>query len=156
MIRYSLKCAKGHTFDSWFRNSDAYEALARDGQLTCAICGGTDVTKSVMAPAVSASDSAAPPDPVETPSLPVAADQAEAPLSAPASPAEAALRQLQQQVRENSDYVGADFAEEARRIHVGESDERAIWGEASLQDAKDLHDDGIPVAPLPWMRRRTD
>jgi hypothetical protein len=151
MIRYALKCAEGHAFDSWFRNSAAYDVLAKDGQITCAVCGSTDVTKSIMAPAVNASDASVPDT---APAQPVTS--ADAPLSAPASPAEAALRQLQQHVRENSDYVGQDFATEARRIHVGEADKRAIWGEASLQDAKDLHDDGIPVAPLPWMRRRTD
>lgn len=154
MIRYALKCAEGHTFDSWFRNSAAYDALVREGQVTCAVCGSTDVTKSIMAPAVAASENAAPSVTDEERSVP--APVPEAPLSAPASPAEAALRKLQEHIRQNSDYVGTDFADEARRIHVGESDERPIWGEASLQDAKDLHDDGIPVAPLPWMRRRTD
>lgn len=154
MIRYSLKCAEGHAFDSWFRDSAAYDALASEGRLSCAVCGCTDVTKSIMAPAVNGSDSVSGAEAEQERELPSVAP--ETPLSAPASPVEAALRQLQQHIRENSDYVGQDFADEARRIHVGEADERAIWGEATLQDAKDLHDDGIAVAPLPWMRRRKD
>lgn len=82
--------------------------------------------------------------------------EVEAPLSKPASPAEAALRKLRDHLRKNSDYVGREFAEEARRIHDGEADQRAIWGEASREDAKALHDDGIPVAPIPWIARQDD
>ena len=63
------------------------------------------------------------------------------------------LAELRRHVEETSDYVGRDFADEARRIHEGESDKRAIWGEASTADAKSLKDDGIPVTPIPWMRR---
>lgn len=144
MIKYALKCGEGHEFDSWFRDSASYDTLSAAGQISCAVCGGTDVKKSIMAPSVGTSDRG---------------DVSEADtgaLSAPASPAEAALRKMQEHVRDNSDYVGGEFADEARRIHLGEADARAIWGEASLNDAKDLHDEGIPVAPLPWMRRRTD
>jgi len=80
-------------------------------------------------------------------------EPAEAPLSKPASPAEAMLTELRQHIERTSDYVGRDFATEARRIHEGEADKRSIWGEASLSDARELKDDGIPVAPIPWMRR---
>ena len=79
-----------------------------------------------------------------------------APLSTPTTPAEAALRKMREHLRKNSDYVGQEFAQEARRIHDGEADERAIWGEATLDDAKSLNDDGIPVAPIPWMSRQDD
>ena len=80
----------------------------------------------------------------------------DAPLSKPQSPAEAALVQMRQHLRENSDYVGKEFADEARRIHIGESEQRGIWGEATPDDAKALKDEGIPVAPIPWMSRQDD
>ena len=142
MIRYSLKCSHGHVFDSWFRDSEAFDALAGAGQVACAVCGDAKVEKAVMAPSVGGGrQSEAEP---------------QAPLSQPASPAEAALAKLREHLAKNSDYVGTEFADEARRIHVGESDKRSIWGEASPEDAKALHDEGIPVAPIPWMSRRND
>ena len=139
MIRYSLKCADGHAFESWFKDSGAYDRLAAAGQVMCTICGSDRVEKSIMAPAVRGGKKAE-----------------EAPLSQPKSPAEQALTKLRKHLEENSDYVGRDFAAEARRIHEGESDARSIWGEAKAEDAKALHDDGIPVAPLPWISRRND
>lgn len=109
--------------------------------MTCSVCGTIDVAKTLMAPAVSGTREKG----VES-----------APLSAPATPAEAALRKMREHLRKNSDYVGREFAQEARRIHEGEADERAIWGEASVEDAKSLNDDGIAVAPIPWMSRQDD
>ncbi len=164
MIRYSLKCAQGHEFDSWFRDSAAYDVLEGAGQISCSVCGDTDVKKSIMAPSVNASkkklpaptNGAEPSDGAPDAAAPDNAGMSEAPLSLPASPAEAALKELQKQIREKSDYVGNDFADEARRIHDGEADNRSIWGEATLQEAKSLHDEGIPVAPLPWMRRQNN
>jgi hypothetical protein len=146
MIRYALKCAKGHAFDSWFRDSAAFDTLLKAKQVSCAICGSTKVEKMIMAPAVGGQTASDGPSDRET-----APD-----LSTPTSPAEQALRKLHDHVRDNSDYVGAEFADEARKIHLGEADARSIWGEASKEDAKSLKDEGIPVAPLPWMKRRTD
>ena len=140
MIRYSLKCSDGHEFESWFRDSAAYDTLARVGQVSCAVCGSSSVEKTIMAPSVGGTKKTEP----------------EAPLSAPSTPAEAALAKLRQHLRENSDYVGKEFAEEARKIHVGESEQRGIWGEATPDDAKALKDEGIPVAPIPWMSRTDD
>ena len=142
MIRYALKCAHGHAFDSWFRDSSAYEALAKAGQVSCAICGSTEVEKSVMAPSVNASASDS--------------NEPAQPLSGPANPAELALRQLRTHLEKNADYVGKEFASEARRIHEGEADARGIWGEASPDEAKALSDDGIPVAPIPFISRTND
>lgn len=145
MIRYALKCAKGHEFDSWFRDSAAFDSLVQAKQVTCGVCGSHKVEKMIMAPAVGGGSAEEPAD-------------AGAPddLSTPSSPAEQALRKLHDHVRETSDYVGTEFADEARRIHLGEADARSIWGEATKDDAKNLKDEGIPVAPLPWMKRRTD
>lgn len=141
MIKYALKCSKGHSFESWFKDSSAFETLAKAKQVSCAVCGSIKVEKTIMAPSVSGTKKKA---------------DAEAPLSQPSSPAEAALKEMREHLRKNSDYVGNDFATEARRMHDGESDQRSIWGEATKEDAKSLKEDGIPVAPLPWMSRQDD
>lgn len=141
MIKYSLKCSKGHVFESWFKDSVAFETLSKAKQVSCAICGTTKVEKTIMAPAVSGVKKSTDRD---------------APLSQPSTPAEAALKELREHLKTNSDYVGKDFADEARKIHDGEADARSIWGEATKEDAKSLHDDGIPVAPLPFMSRQDD
>lgn len=150
MIRYSLKCDVGHNFDAWFRDSSAYDTLKTQNQVTCAVCGSSDVDKTIMAPSVAAGKrgEVLPPEPKPSPQEPF--------LSAPASKAEAMLRKLAAHVRATSDYVGKDFAQEARRIHSGESDERPIWGEATVADAKELHDEGVPVAPLPRITPHDD
>ena len=140
MIRYNLKCARAHEFEAWFRSSAAYDEQREAGQVGCAVCGATEVEKAVMAPALMATVARAAPDLAPS-------------LSTPASPAEAALAALRRKIETTSDYVGREFAAEARRIHDGEGAKRAIWGEASLDDARALKDDGIPVAPIPWMRR---
>jgi hypothetical protein len=134
MILYSLKCAKGHEFEAWFASSAAFDGQCEAGHVACAVCGGTSVEKAVMAPAVKAERAA--PD-----------------LMRPASPAEAALAEMRRHIEESSDYVGREFVDEARRIHEGEADKRSIWGEATAEDARSLTEDGIPVAPIPWMRR---
>ncbi len=140
MIRYNLKCAHAHEFEAWFRSSAAYDEQRKAGQVGCAVCGASEVEKAVMAPALMTP--AASPAPSPEPSL-----------SKPATPAEAALAALRRKIETTSDYVGREFATEARRIHDSEGARRAIWGEASLEDARALKDDGIPVAPIPWMRR---
>lgn len=135
MIRYTLTCPDKHHFDSWFQSSDAFDALAKAGHLECAVCGSSDVTRALMAPAVPAKSNTAD-------------------LSAPASDVEAALTKMREDVEANSDYVGLGFAQEARKMHDGDAPERAIYGEAKLEDAKKLIEDGVPVAPLPFMPKR--
>ena len=143
MIRFSLKCAEGHTFDSWFQSADAFGKLSDAGMVECAVCGGTDVEKAIMAPRVRPARSAAKPK-----------SEDGGALSTPASPAEQALSELRKQVEANSDYVGMNFAAEARAMHDGDAPERAIYGEARMDEAKSLIEDGIPVAPLPFMPQR--
>jgi hypothetical protein len=145
MICYSLKCPAGHLFDSWFRNSEAFETLAAKGRVACAVCGATPVEKALMAPTVRGEERAG-----------AEVRQAPAPLAEPASPAERALAGLRRYLSENSDYVGRRFADEARRIHLGEAEQRSIWGEATPDDARALNEEGVPVAPLPWLSRRDD
>jgi hypothetical protein len=131
MIRYALSCAKDHSFDSWFQSADAFDKLKTAGMVTCAICGSAEVKKSIMAPRVRTSE-------------------AETPLSAPASPAEQALKELRENVEANSEDVGSNFAKEARAMHDGTAPERSIYGEAKIEDAKALIEDGVPVVPLPF------
>ena len=132
MIQYRLHCAEGHDFDSWFQSAEAFDKLAAAGHVACAVCGSSKVAKALMAPAVQT-----------TP-------RAETPLSAPASEAEAQLAELRRRIEENSDYVGLNFAAEARAIHDGDSPARSIYGEAKPDEARALLEDGIPVAPLPF------
>lgn len=149
MIRYSLSCTAGHSFDSWFADAAAYQALAAAGQLACPVCGSTGVEKGLMAPAVRPARKAA-----VAPAGDGAAASGPRGLAEPASAAEAALAALRRHVEANSDYVGPDFATEARRIHEGEAPERAIHGEARPEEARRLIEDGIPVAPLPFLPAR--
>ncbi len=134
MIRYDLTCDKGHAFDSWFASAAAYDRLAAAGHVACPDCGSAQVAKALMAPAVVAKPDRA--------------------LTTPRDPREAALAELRAQVEANSDYVGLSFAAEARAMHEGRVPERAIYGEAKLEDARQLLEDGVPVAPLPWMPAR--
>lgn len=143
MIRYSLTCSAGHAFESWFQSADAFETLAGSGHLVCAVCGGSDITKSLMAPAVRPARSQRGRS-VEQP----AEDR---PLTTPANPMEEAMAALRRQVEQNSDYVGLNFAAEARRIHDGDAPLRSIYGEAKPDEARQLIEDGVPVAPLPFM-----
>ncbi len=138
MIKYSMTCDKGHTFDGWFQSATGFDTLQSSGLVSCAVCGSAQVTKSLMAPAVRL-DKAAP---------------LALPLSAPASAAETALAELRRKVEENSEYVGMSFASEARAIHDGDAPERSIYGETRPDEAMRLIADGIPVAPLPFMPKR--
>lgn len=138
MIRYDLKCSKGHDFDGWFQSVEAYDRLKKAGHVTCTICGAADVDKRIMAPAVRPARSVA-----EKPKL-----------KEPQNDVEAAFAELRAQIEANSEYVGLNFAAEARAMHEGKIDERAIYGEAKPEEAKALLEDGIPVAPLPFMPKR--
>jgi hypothetical protein len=142
MIRYALRCADGHGFEGWFRDSAAFDAQQAAGQLSCAVCGGGQVEKALMAPAVPAAKDA---------------DKGQPVLSAPDdSPLARAMTALRAHVEANADYVGPRFAEEARRIHAEGGAERPIWGEATAADARALREEGVPVAPLPLLPRRDD
>lgn len=153
MIRYSLKCAEGHGFESWFQSADAYDALAQKGLVSCAVCGGTDVSKAMMAPRVGGSELAVVEDQAVASgsgSEPVSGGASRAgPLSAPAHPAEEVLRAMREHVEKNSTDVGQNFAREARAMHVGDVPEKAIHGVAGPEEAKALIEDGVPILPMP-------
>ncbi len=131
MIVYNLRCRNAHEFEGWFRDSAAYDAQSRTGKLTCPVCDSRKVEKAIMAPAVS----------VAARKSTITADEAKK------------MRQfmtgLRKYVQQNADYVGPNFAEEARKIHYGEAEERHIYGEAWLEEAKELVEEGVDVAPLP-------
>jgi hypothetical protein len=133
MIQYSLKCENDHSFDSWFASADAYDKLADNGMVSCAVCGSTKVSKAIMAPRVRTTKGK------EAPVAPT--------LPTEKSAAEQAMAKMRAQVEQNSEYVGTNFATEARSMHLGDAPERAIYGEAKPEEAKSLIEDGIPVTP---------
>ena len=134
MIVFDLKCSEAHVFEAWFDSSADYEAQKARGLVSCPMCGSEDVDKAVMAPAVSAKGNRI---------VPSAERQAET----------ARLQALRAEVEANCDYVGDKFAEEARKIHYGETDARGIFGEASEEEHKELSEEGIEVARIPWLPR---
>ncbi|MBY5931902.1 DUF1178 family protein [Tateyamaria omphalii] len=138
MIKYALKCADGHDFESWFAGADAFDSLKAAGHLSCSVCGTSDVAKAIMAPRVSTAKEGAP----------------EPDLSAPGSEVEAAMTKMREAVEKNATYVGGNFASEALAQHLGEQPDRPIWGEANREEAKQLIEDGVPVAPLPFIPSR--
>jgi hypothetical protein len=138
MIQYALKCEDGHSFDSWFQSASAFETLQKSGHLSCAVCGSAKVKKAVMAPRVSTKD----------------AEKPAQNLSHPQNDAERALAEMRKHVEENADYVGNNFATEARSMYLGATPERAIYGEANGAEAKALIEDGVPVTPLPFVPNR--
>lgn len=139
MIRYTLKCADGHHFESWFQSAEGFDHLHKAGHLSCPECGTPKVEKSLMAPQVGATGKDV-----------ALAETPEAPASPGAGKAEM-LAKLRKKIETESDYVGMSFASEARAIHEGTAPERAIYGEAKAEEAISLIKDGVPVAPLPFI-----
>ena len=150
MIRYTLACERRHEFESWFANSSAYDKQAKRGLVACPICGSTKVEKAIMAPRLARTD--APIDVPEAPAAPVAAPEAPAPV-AMISPQErelrTKLRELRDHLTKNAENVGRKFPDEARKMHYGDIEHRSIFGEASPQEAKELHEEGVEFHPLP-------
>jgi hypothetical protein len=152
MIRYALVCAKGHSFESWFQSSTAYDKQAKQKLVTCPLCGSTKIAKEIMSPRLggAAKRERAP---VPAPAAPTGESTGEKTPVAMVSPQErelrAKLKELRDHLTRNSDYVGQKFAEEARKMHYGEIDHRSIYGEASPDDAKKLHEEGVEFHPLP-------
>ena len=145
MIRYALKCTDDHSFDSWFASADAFEKLQSTGMVVCPVCGSASVKKAIMAPRVTPGRAKAETGPK--------AGEARS-LANPMSEAEVEVAKMRKHVEENSDYVGLSFAAEARKMHEGDTPQRSIYGEAKMEDAKKLVEEGIPVAPLPFMPQR--
>ncbi|MEC9432012.1 MAG: DUF1178 family protein [Pseudomonadota bacterium] len=162
MIRYTLRCADGHDFESWFQSAGTYDRLRAAGGLSCAVCGSPEVEKALMAPRVAPARRKASAPAAEEAARPLAdapapaADDRSTMLSAPGSPLEAALRALREKVEASAENVGRDFPRLAREMHEGETEDRPIYGEATRDEARELIEDGVPVAPLPWTGRKTN
>ena len=146
MICFSLHCGNDHTFEGWFRDGASFDRQAEEGSVACPTCGDSTVRKAMMAPAVVRSAVRVVAAPAEAP---VAAAPAPMPDHAKAAVMMAMLRKMREHVEKNFENVGERFPEEARRIHYGEADEREIFGQASLEEAKELVEEGIAIRPLP-------
>jgi len=130
VIVYNLKCENSHEFEGWFQSGAAFDEQAATDKLVCPMCGSHKVEKGIMAPAVSG-----------TKKTTLAAEEMKK------------MRQfmtgMRKYIKENAEYVGPKFPEEARKIHYGETEERHIYGEATLKEAQELVEEGVEVAPLP-------
>jgi hypothetical protein len=134
MIRFSLHCDHGHEFEGWFRDNADFDRQSERKLVSCPVCNSPEIQKSLMAPAVSTSRSKE--------QVAIAMGEAQKQMLEQ-------MRELSRKVRENADYVGDQFAEEARKIHFGETEARGIYGEASKEDVLSLIEDGVDVMPLP-------
>lgn len=144
MIKFSLSCENSHIFESWFESNNAFDTLYSKGLLTCPICNSTQVGKNIMSPNIVAKL-----NPSKVTSKPQENDK-KIDLQKPLSKYEEAIQTLKQEVEKNSEYVGKDFVEQARMMFQSETKKRSIHGEASIKEAKELVEEGIPVMPLPW------
>jgi hypothetical protein len=129
VIAYSLRCHRGHEFDGWFRDSAAFDEQSTSGHLRCPTCNSVRIEKAIMAPSVAGTKRSA--------------------RKADARQMRQFATGLRKYVQQNADYVGPNFAEEARKIHYGETPERHIYGEATVREAQELIEEGVDVAPLP-------
>jgi hypothetical protein len=170
MIRYALQCERRHGFESWFASSAAYDKQAKRGLVACPICGSIKVEKAIMAPSLGRTDKpiGLPIDvPAATAAPAAPAADAKAAVEAPGADAKAVvkspvamispqerelrakLKELRDHLTKNAENVGRRFPDQARKMHYGEIEHRSIYGEASPQEAKELHEEGIEFHPLP-------
>ena len=180
MIRYTVRCRAGHEFEGWYRDSKTYETLEAAGAVSCPDCGSAEVRRAPMAPALSGTKatqrdepqpaggdggdeaaSGSAPEPESAPASPPPAAQASAP---PVSAEDAkrihvmgkireAMVEMRRHVEKNADYVGPKFADEARKIHYGETGQRSIYGEATDSESEALRDEGIEFGRIPWVSK---
>ena len=154
MILYELNCDRQHSFEAWFKDGATADRQLKRKSVECPSCGSIKVAKALMAPRIGKKSNSREIAPIEAPAAP------SAPAAAPASkaavvPAELrrALMEVRKQIESNCDYVGDKFAEEARKIHEGESEARGIYCEATDAEHEELLEDGIEVARIPWVPR---
>ena len=140
MIKYKLQCKNLHQFESWFSSSHAYEKLNNGKLLSCEICGSNSISKSLMSPSVNSNEK-----------IPI-----KEVIKSKPTKEQIILKELKKEIEKNCEYVGENFEKEARAIHFGDSPKRSIYGETTLNEAKSLYEDGIPVTPLPWIDRKTN
>ncbi|MBI3199072.1 MAG: DUF1178 family protein [Rhodospirillales bacterium] len=160
MILYRLRCAKGHEFDSWFKDGKTYERQEKRSLIGCPSCGNAKITRALMAPRIGKGGQGRGDHidvPVEAPveTKPAAAPDPQVAALARSMPKEMreALTKLREVVEKNLEPVGEKFAEEARKIHYGESDKRGIYGQTTDEEAEALAEEGIEFGRLPWIPR---
>lgn len=133
MISFNLRCSKDHEFEGWFQSHARLEEERKKKRLECPVCGDRKVAQALSAPNITTGR------------------DKDASTSEQARRMKQTLTMMRQKVRENCDYVGANFAEEARKIHYGEAEERGIYGETTLEEARGLVEEGVEITPIPWM-----
>ena len=133
MIKYTLTCNKGHQFESWFSNSVSYENLKKNGHLECAVCSSKQIEKSLMAPSITPNNS-----------------KNKETLISTQSALEKEIKDLKDKIKKTATDVGENFPTVARAMHYGEKEEKPIIGKTTLEEARDLAEEGIPFTPLPW------
>lgn len=148
MIRYALRCERGHDFESWFQSSSAYDSQRKRGLVTCPMCDSTKVEKAIMAPRIARKGKAK----AQSAPAPSASEESTSLVMAPQErELIAKIKELRDHVLKNADNVGDKFPDEARKMHYGDIEHRAIYGEATAEEAEALIDEGIEVAPLPTL-----
>ena len=154
MIRYNLRCERGHTFESWFQSSSAYEVQEKRKLVNCPACGSAKVERAIMAPQIGSKkgrDNAAPAPavPTDVAATEVATQGSTPLLMAQERELRAKIKELRDHIVKNADNVGERFPNEARKMHYGDIEHRPIYGEASPDEARALIDEGVEVSPLP-------
>lgn len=154
MIVYDLTCDQEHEFESWFKNSAAYDSLRKSRKVSCPVCASTKIRKAPMAPRIAKSGIKELPTPEvspvsDTPNTVGSDDMANA-----MTKAVEAIKELQDTIEKTFDNVGDKFPEEARKIHYGESEVRGIYGEATAEEAQELIEEGVDIAAVPWKKRQ--
>ena len=133
MIKYTLNCNNGHQFESWFSNAASFEKLQKNRHLECAVCHSKEVKKSLMAPRIAT-------DSVEKRETLISSQTA----------LEKEIKALKHKIKTTATDVGENFPIEARAMHYGEKEEKPIIGKTTLNEARDLAEEGIPFVPVPW------
>ncbi|MGP9814062.1 DUF1178 family protein [Rhodopseudomonas sp. NSM] len=163
MIRYTLRCERGHSFESWFQSSSAYDSQVRRKLVECPSCGSVKVEKAIMAPQIvgkkgrgrapepATNEAAASDAPAAAPDNSATENSAPPLLMAQERELRAKLKELRDHIVKTADNVGERFPNEARKMHYGDIEHRPIFGEASPAEAKALIEEGIDVAPLPML-----
>ena len=152
MIRYTLRCEREHTFESWFQDSAAYDSQVKRKLVSCPACDSVKIEKAIMAPRIASKKGRERAEPAPAPAT--AAPAAPTPGATPLLMAQerelrAKIKELRDHIVKNADNVGEKFSNEARKMHYGEIEHRPIYGEASPEEAKSLIDEGVEVSPLP-------
>jgi len=142
MIRYSLICADGHEFESWFSNSKACDSQLKRKLVVCPVCDSTKIEKAIMAPSLLYSGDKGGPS-VEGERQPAAL------LSDKDRELRTLLKSLREHVKKNAEHVGEAFPKLAREMHYGEIEKRSIYGDAKPEEVRELLDEGVEVQPLP-------